>query len=397
MKAQEVSLKGALLKFENDLKAGAPKEIILKDLKEIENLKRNYPVYHLPEVNYLTGKEVEKVPLSDVGLLKKVYLFASPFENALKATLIFLAFYLLLFYVQGANLKLNLKRYLSLLITVSLLLSAVFNLNSLLFFLGGLVVSFSFSVGRRYLSVFILGALLFLSVLIFLKENISYLLASPSYLYSLKVERDGYSPEYLISKAIPSQLSKEIETITSSFALGDFSGFKKLKEVEPNSSYLKAVVYNDLGYFYFYKGDYNRALSEFKKALIYYSSPAIQFNLYLAYSSLLEFDKANVIKKQLLKDNPDILKALPVPLLLHVKVRDFKISLPYLLIFSLITGVVLGSFVSSRVSFKAFLEESFLRFPGMVKFINSDYRPFVVLFLLCLFANFLIGKLIWGM
>ncbi len=397
MKAQEVSLKGALLKFENDLKAGAPKEIILKDLKEIENLKRNYPVYHLPEVNYLTGKEVEKVPLSDVGLLKKVYLFASPFENALKATLIFLAFYLLLFYVQGTNLKLNLKRYLSLLITVSLLLSAVFNLNSLLFFLGGLVVSFSFSVGRRYLSVFILGALLFLSVLIFLKENISYLLASPSYLYSLKVERDGYSPEYLISKAIPSQLSKEIETITSSFALGDFSGFKKLKEVEPNSSYLKAVVYNDLGYFYFYKGDYNRALSEFKKALIYYSSPAIQFNLYLAYSSLLEFDKANVIKKQLLKDNPDILKALPVPLLLHVKVRDFKISLPYLLIFSLITGVVLGSFVSSRVSFKAFLEESFLRFPGMVKFINSDYRPFVVLFLLCLFANFLIGKLIWGM
>ncbi len=396
LKAQEVSLKGALLKFERDLKSGAPKEVLANDLKEIRSLKRVYPVYYLPELNYLTGKEIEKVPSSYITFLRKLYFFGASLENALKVVLLSLAFYLFLFYIQGIGLSLSLKRLFSFLLVVFLLLATVVNLSPLLFLLGGLAVSFSFSVGRRYLSFFLLGALLSLSFLISLKENLSSLLTSPSYLYSLKVERDGYCPEYLISEAVSSEIPKEIEFITNSFALGDFSSVKKLKSIKPKSPYLKAVVYNDLGYFYFYKGDFKKALNVFKEALNYYKSPVIQFNLYLTYSSLLKFNKANAIRRKLLKDNPNILKALPVPLLLHVKGKSFKLFLPYLSLFSLVCGIALGFFVSSKVTFALPLEESFLKFPGMLSFINQRYHPFLVLFFVSLLLNLLIGKLIWG-
>ncbi len=395
LKAQEVSLKGALLKLEKDLKSGVPDEVITNDLEEIRTLERRYPVYYLPELNYLTGKEVEKVPPSGVAFLRELYFFGASLENALKVVLLSLAFYLFLFYIQGIGLSLSLKRFFSFFVVVFLLLATVANLSPLLFLLGGLAVSFSFSLGRRYLSLFLLGALLCLSFLISLKENVSSLLTSPSYLYSLKLERDGYSPEYLISEAVSSEIPREIEFITNSFALGDFSPVEKLKSFNPKSPYLKAVIYNDLGYFYFYKSDFKRALNNFKKAFNYYKSPVIQFNLYLTYSSLLNFNKANAIKKELLKDNPNILKALPVPLLLHVKGKSFKLSLPYLSLFSLVCGIVLGFFVSSKVIFAFPLEESFLKFPGMLSFIDQKYRPFLVLFFLSLLLNLLIGKLIW--
>jgi len=389
------SVKELLLKLESDIKHKAPASEIEKDIREIEKAKEHYPIYYLPELNYLLKKEVEEVPKTGVSFIKKVLFFIEPLRRSIEVLIFFLLFYTLIFYFQHTELEPERKRFITLMVVLALASSVILNFWHGFFFFCGLGVITALIIKKRRTALFLLLAGIFLIFTHGLTQNFTKLIQSPQFLYKVKVERDGYAPEYLIDRAIKSQIHKKVELITSDLALGEIEAGGELPEIKTRDPLLKGVIYNDLGYVAFMEGNFDEALTYFKEASKYIESPIILFNLYLTYSSLLMLEEAEKIRNKLLELKIDISKASPVPLLIHVKAPEAEVEIPIPFILSMVLGFLSAFLIDRLLGF--YVEQvnsGVLQIPGMMSFLNSRFRFFVIIFTVSLVVNYVLGKAI---
>ena len=394
-KGEASSLKELLNKLEDNISKGAPPQVIEENLKEIENKKAKYPIYHIPELNYLMNKEVEKIPNTEISLIKKTLFYVEPLKRALKATIFLFLFYTFIFYIQHLKIDPEKRKYLTLSLILALALLTLTNFTAGYYLLCGAGTLLALFLKKRGAAVILFLASLLSIFTVGLNENLFSYVKSPQFLYTVKVNRDGYAPPYLISSALKEPNYRKLELITNDLALGEIRSASKLKSIKVKDPYLLGILYNDLGYTYFLEENYRKALEFFKKAREYINSPEVLFNLYITYSSLLMFEEANRIKEELLNKNIDISKASSTPLLIHVKAQGPEISIPYLLVVSYTLGLLLAftfnrlvGLNDQRINFEV------LQIPGMTSFANSKYTVFILVFILSLILNSILGKLV---
>lgn len=392
---KETSLYNLLLKLETDLKEKKPRSEILKDLKLIKKAKEELPISYIPELNYLVKPGIERVPVTEITLFKKLMYYVYPLETALKVFLFLILFYTFVFYFQNIEVQPLLKRILTVGGATFLGFAFVVNVCAFIYFVAGFGFILITVLKKKKLGFYLLGAvfLFFISQIVW--ENAALRLKSSNLLYYIKVERDGYVPHYLIDRVFSDKISATVEKATSDLALGKLDSALSIKNIKTTDPFLKSVIYNDLGYVSFLQGKYEAARDYFKKALKLSSIPEFQYNLYLAYSSLLKLEEADRLKDELLKRGISVERLPPVPLLVHLPVELPGYVIPLKFVIAFAVGVLSG-FVFARFFVATFgnFESDLLLIPGFRSFINSKVRPFVLISLGVFIVNVLLGKLI---
>ena len=393
--AGATSLKGLLNQLEDDLKNAAPPQKIEKELIQIKKAKERYPVYYIPELNYLLKKEVEPVPETKISSIKKFIFAVEPFKRAVEVLIFFLLFYTLIFYSQHIEVEPEKKKYLTLALILILASVVIVNFWPGFYFLCGAGTILATTIKKRRTALFLLVAGIFSIFTYGLIKNLLSYVQSPGLLYQVKIGRDGYAPQFLIERAITNPTYRKVELITNDLALGELQSVRKLGQIKTDDPYMLGIIYNDIGYVNFLVGDYQKALKAFRKANQYLKSPIILFNLYITYSSLLMLEQANRIRAELLNEEIDISKASPIPLLIHVRAGQFRPQIPYILIGSFLAGLVFALVVDRFLGFYTEqLNSNVLQIPGMMSFINSRMRFFVIIFIATLIINYILGKAI---
>jgi len=388
------SVKQLLLNLEKELREGAPKELLKEELKKIEKSKEFYPVNYLPELNYLTKSQVEKIPRGELSAIKKGLFHLEALKRAIEILAFILLFYTLTFYLQHTEAEPTKKRFLTFGTVLILAASTILNLKHLFIFLIGTSVLPAFKLRKRKTSFFLLFSGLFLATFAFLLENGTLLANSPSHLYNIKTARDSSSPYYLIDLAFKDPLKRELEKATSDLALGELSAMERLKKIEKKikDRELLAVALNDMGYAAFIAENYKEALKYFIRANNLTESPTILFNLYLTYSSLLRIEEAEKIREKLLEKGWEV-QVSQIPLLIHLKASEPPFKIPAQELLALLTGLFFSLAVVKLLRVRADkLNSEVLQIPGMMSFLNSNYKPFLLIFILSLIANYLMGR-----
>ena len=384
-----------LLKLEDDIKAGKPKTVISRDVDLIKEAKRNLPVSHVPELNYLVSPGVEKVPSTEVSLLKKAVYYVYPFEVAVKVFLFLLLFYTVVFYFQNIEAQPLTKRLFTLVGVVALVVAFVANISLLIYATVGFGFVLLTVLKKRKLLTYLMASLLFLFLSQLLWENAFVRLKSKEVLYHVKVTRDGYVPHYFVEEVFQNRKDVTLEEVTSDLALGKLDSVKRLKGVKVTDPFRQAVIFNDLGYVEFLRGRYSEALAFFEKALKLYSSTELKYNLYLTYSSLLKLEDANRLKEELLQKGVSVEKLPPVPVLIHLSVPMPGYIFPFDYFLAFVLGVLVGVlFVKFFLATFGSFEPELLLLPGMRNYINSNVKHIFLISLAVLVVNFILGSLI---
>jgi len=389
------SVYSLLLKLENDLKNRKPKSVLISDLTLIEKAKKNLPVAYIPDLNYLMDSEVEKVPITRLTLMKKLTYYLYPVEVALNVFLFLLLFYTFVFYLQNIDVQPIIKRIVTVVGVFFLVFSFVAGFSPLVY----AVTAFGFILltvlKKKRLSIYLMAALALLFTFQLVSDNVFLRLKSKNLLYSIKIDRDGYAPDYLIDRVFLDRKDATLEKVTSQLALGKIDSISLLRNLKFQEPFRSAVVLNDYGYVSFLTGDYQKALYFFERAFRLYPSSRIEYNLYLTYSSLLELEKANRLKDELLKKGVLVEKLPPVPILIHLPVSLPGYVFPYNLILGFGIGILAGV-VFSRFFVATFgnFDPEFLLVPGMRAFINSSVRFIVLISVLILIINVILGRAI---
>jgi tetratricopeptide (TPR) repeat protein len=390
------SLKEALNKLENDLKRHESKTVIEKDVQEVLKAKSELPVFHVPELNYLTNSQVERLPSTALSFLNQLYFSIQPLERALEALLFVVVFYTFIFYFQHASVGARGRQLLTLGGVLLLSLSAIFNLKPLFYALTGLAITQALSVNKRKTALFLAGSTVALIALNAANETVLDYARCPKFLYKIKVERDGYAPPFLIEEAIKDPVKRELELRINDLSLGDLKAIEGIEELRKKvkDPKLIGIIENCEGYVAFLNGDLKGALKHFKLANSVLNSPVVMFNLYLTYSSLLNFDAAHKLKEELIKLSFPNLQATTVPLLIHLPPDPYRTEVPFFPLVALIGGVLLGA-AAERVIGPKFekIETAVLQLPGMLSYINSQLPFFLLIAGVVLIVNFLLGRL----
>ena len=389
------SLYSQLLNLENDLKEGKPRSVILSEVKTIEEAKKNLPVSYIPELNFLIKSGVERVPSTEITLLKNLIYYIYPIQTAVKTFMFLMLFYTFILYFQNIDASPLTKRISTLIGVVLLVVSFVSGSFPFIYGVSGIGLLLLTTLSKKKFGIYLGLAILFLLVLQTAGENARIRLKSESFLYKIKVKRDGYAPYYLIDSVFRDEKIASIEKITSDLSLGKFNSVAKLSNLKVKSPLIQSIIFNDYGYVEFMKGHYKKALSFFKKALKLKNIREYKYNLYLTYSSLLKLEMANHFKNELIKEGISLEKLPPVPLIVHIPSELPRFFLPTFSIIGLILGLFSGEFVVRF--FKATvgnLEQELLLIPGMRRFINSEIKYIIFITFLILVINLLLGKII---
>ncbi|MEO2068003.1 MAG: hypothetical protein ABGX27_00635 [Desulfurobacteriaceae bacterium] len=388
------SLEDVLNKLENDLKTKKSETIIQKDLKTLQEVKKTLPVNYIPEINYLMKKEIEKIPESGITNKKKELLISSIIYNSSIGVMFLIVVFTLTFFFQQVN-----TRHRNILSVFSIFLSSISVIyKPFFFFLVGTAIVFNLRLRKPVFTIF----LMLFSVISLLSQNIynnaSAYVSSYSTLYKEKIERDGYVPYYLIDKVFSDSKKETVEKIINQLAVGNFENIKVLKNIAENSNNeeLKIAALNGLGYFYFMKGDYEKAEKYFLKANGLSKSPIPEINLYFTYSATLQVDKAAKMMEKLKRNEQIVIPDKPVPLLIHLQPRPLETKVAWNTIIALSVGLLLAYILVSKIPFEyGFFNRSFRKIPGIGFYINNGVAFFILIFIVFLVTNYIVvGKLL---
>jgi tetratricopeptide (TPR) repeat protein len=391
--ARGESLSSLVQKLESDIRDKKSSAVIKKDVEKILKAKEHLPVNYVPELNYLLEKKVEKLPPTKLSKFKKILYYSNLLSKAVYSVLFFLVFYTILFYFQqiegSGRKKLLLTLSFLIILTVSLFVGGVF------LFLFSASVSVLLNLKMEKKNTAIVSSLCILLIFFYhtFEKNVILYLKSPKTLYTLKVERDGYVPEYLIEQAVDGSLAKRIEKASNLLALGDFRAVSTLKKLKGSVTdpELRAIILNNLGYYYFMKGKYEIAENHFLNSINSHPSPFAKYNLYLAYSALLKVNKAAKLKEELEKDDFFFMKA--IPLVIHVPVSFSDFYLPLKEFVVILLGLSLGFLITYLLPIRlGSYEPQLLKIPGVTSYINGNFSFFVAIFILVLLTNYLLGR-----
>ncbi len=391
--ASPVPLDSLLLKLEKDLRGRANKKEVEKQVQNILRGKEALPVNYLPELNYLLGKEIEKVPKTELSSVKKIAFFSAVFRRAFSFLLFLVSFFSLLYFFQKVEIDDSYKHMFSAISVATLTISFLFNLYPvfLAFSAFALIATVRF---KKWIFLIVGSVSLVVTVLACtFEENAVNYVASPEVLYSIKLERDGYLPEYLLEEVLKEPLSRELERASNMLAVGNLKGGELLREISAKklSREYKRLVYNNLGFYYFLKEDYQTAKRFFELADSLGSTQETKYNLYLTYSALLEFERANALMAELEKGL--INEAKGVPVLLHVSPPEWRFHVSIVDVLAVIAGIVAGIVLEKRFPMHLGAEEYHLiGIPGMLSYMRNRVYVFVLTAAVVLLVNLLIGS-----
>jgi len=392
--AQGKSLDFLLSKLESDLAAGKSTAVIEGDVRKILEAKQQLPISYVPEVNYLLNREVEKIPPTRISSLKRAVYFFGPFFRAVCAVLFLIVFYSFIFYFQQIEGSERRKLFFTLFFVLVPVVSLFVDSFSL--FLLSVSASLLINLGlekKRTAMVTLLGLLFMLLCHTFERNVFSYI-EDPRTLYRVKVERDGYLPEYLIDLVLKDRLAREVEKASNLLAVGNFKGVEILKKLESSISNpeLESIVFNNLGYYYFMTGKYRTAEKYFSASLKIKPFPFTKYNLYLTCSALLKFDKASRLKAELESDDFLFMKAVPV--IIHVPVSHYSFYIPLKELLAVSLGTGIGILILRLLPIRpGSYELQMLKIPGITSYINGKPAVFVMVFIVSLVSNYVIGRM----
>ena len=93
------SLDSLMLKLESDI-AGNRQEEVKRDIEKILELKKQLPVNHIPELNYLLNREVDRIPPTRIHRLKESLYYLTPVYRGVYMVTFLLVFYTFIYYFQ---------------------------------------------------------------------------------------------------------------------------------------------------------------------------------------------------------------------------------------------------------------------------------------------------------
>ncbi len=384
-----------LLKLENDLKEKQPQHVIASDIVKIKKAEEIFPVSHIPELNYLTGSTVENIPSTEISLLKNLTYFLKPLEVSLKTFLFLLLFYSFIFYFQSVDIHPTVKKLITPVVVGLTILPFLVENPLLMYLASGIGLIIMLILKKEKIALYLLIGLFLLIIAQTADENALVRLNSRSFLYTVKIERDGYAPHYLIKQIFQDSHKAILETVTSDLALGKLDAISDLKNFSTEDPTLKAILLNDYGYVAFLKGNYRKALSFFEKALKIFPAPQLEYNLYLTYSSLLKLDKANQLKEKLLKEGILLEKLPPIPLIFHVPATPPEYVFPIGILLGFSVGLTAGFLITRLLpETSGKIDPELLLIPGIKDFINSRVKFPAIVSILVLLINLTLGRLL---
>ena len=399
LSAEPPNVKKLLLEVEKGVKEGKGTAELMPLVKRIEEAKAELPFRHLPELNYLLEKEIENLPETKLLAAYRFEYFLVSAKRAFTSLNFVLLFLCFLFFSQQLNFSPPVRNGISVVLLTLLFLTFGFNSVPLVLFLSGAGLTFSVLVGKRISASFLLISSLLFLLVYQVERNVLNYFKNPSVAYSLKLSRDGYSPDYMVDLAYKSPLERKVEKLTNGLALGDLGVSKELNSLlkRAGAPKVKAVILNDLGFISYYRGRYEEALSYFKEAAKLWNVPEFLFNQYLMYSITLNFKEAEAVRKKLEGTEFKVEGLKPIPQLVHLPLPSPGWSLNLSLLFSFIAGAVVMFFVGKVLTVRTFLvEPNLLLVPGMRDFLRD--RPYKLLLVpaLVFLSNLILGRLLCG-
>jgi len=311
-----VTLDKAVLKLENDISLGKKGKVISSDLESIRTLREDLPVRNIPELFYLLDGKGFKFDRGKINSYEK-YLSILHFSvSILMPLIVLLSLYSSIFFIHSLRLREGVRNAIAfafvLMFLVALILKGYF-----LFIVFSLAAAFQLCAKKvKLASVFVILVSALVLVQSGEKSILSFLLSDEN-LLCLKLERDGYAPEFLIEKE-SNKLYRDFELIANRQAFGYLNLREELEKLGKATSdvRLKAAVYNNIGFEYYRMKDFDKALDYFKRSNKLFENPKVMYNIYLTYASKLDFRNAEKVLKSLKGGVPEKLK--PVPILIHI-------------------------------------------------------------------------------
>ncbi|WP_283399885.1 hypothetical protein [Desulfurobacterium pacificum] len=390
------SLDELVYKLERDLKANKSSVVINEDVSCILKKKGELPVIYVPELNYLTGREIEKLPSTELSLFVRILKVIQPLKVYSLCGLVILAFFSVLFFFQqvkkfGYWVQVFVVAFL--LLVFFLILEEKFLLLLFLFACSGV---FLFSFKKWNFVYFYFGLLAVLGCCVVGEGFLERLINSPAEEFTVKVDRDWYAPDYLVEEAFGGfPIRAEIEKLTNRISWGNYTVAFRLRNLlkKVSNSEEKVVLLNDLGVISFMEGKLEKARKLFSEALREKRASIVEYNLFLTRSAMLDTSVNAGRLADKIRNIPLIAKGIPIPMHLYPsRVSFFSVLLPHLI--SVVLGLILGMLILKFIPINyGYFREDILKVPGTVSFINAEMKPFVVLPLFVAALNLLFGVL----
>ncbi len=379
----QTTIEEQLGKIEQDLKSGVPNNKIVAEIKQIRKLKKNSPIFYIPEINYLLDKKIENIPPSSMEKLReRIFQLDILISGATLALALIGSFSLI--YLADKLFSSEFKRNFSILLGAILILFALCFKGYPFYAIFSLLAGVSFISKKKIPFSFLMFVLIILHIAgVSLTESYFRSLSSEKNITISKLQRDNYAPYFLFSSLPPTE--REIANLSNKQALlypipiNEWENILK-KNIPPE---FKAIVINNIGCYLFANNKVKEALSFFENAEKLYPAPKIKYNLFLTYTSLLQPKKAEYYAEQLKEYNHFFDKQVPLSANLgDIRTVKTSISIPYGKI-----AIVVICFLISVISVsKLFKKHSlisinpiFSRLPGYNFYYKNNYPGIIIL------------------
>ena len=385
IKTNNLTIDSAIGILEKKLHENAPTTEIEKTTNEILKLKENSPIFYIPELKYLVKRNIKEIPKSKTEIYRKRIVQIDTLLSGLTTVLTILGSFSLIYFTDKIFSS-EIKRNLAIFLGTILVLISLFTQGHLFYIIFGILAGFGF-ISRSKIPVSILMILL-LFVHLGAKtanEILFEAVNSPKNQLIDKLQRDNYSPYFLISKAALPKNEEQIAKLANKQALLhkiNIENWEKLLK-EQSSSKEKAVILNNIGCILFQENNLKEAAEYFKKASDIYPLPKTYFNLFLTYSALLEPEKADFYSRKL-KDYGYLLEK-NVPIVSNIgdiNKLSFNTKIPLISVIAIILPFLISSIISGKFVKKLSLisiNPFFSYLPGYSLYYNNNYAGIILL------------------
>ncbi|WP_456395197.1 hypothetical protein [Desulfurobacterium sp.] len=386
--------------IEKDISRGANETKLHSEIKSLLKIKQTSSVFYIPEINYITGKKFENVPLSGAQKIRQKIIDIDIFISASTVIIVMLGVFSLI-YSSDRYFSSEINRNLSILIGTILIIAALIFQGPLFYLIFGIMAGLGFKFKKKFpfatiMTIFLIAHLTGITVE---KGYFHYISSQKNLLYE-KLERDNYAPPFLIKKVKGIYL--KVASLANNQAL-----LHPIKESEltdlietANNNKLKAVLYNNLGCIAFNEGKLKEAVALFKKAENLYPMTKTYYNLFITYSSLLEPQKAKIYSEKLEKTNFSFNRTVPIV----ANINDIKITrptfeIPIYEILALVAGIVTAIVITRILRFSSIISINpfFSYLPGYRLYYSNRYSALLLLIGVLILIEIFIGSMLCSM
>ncbi|WP_457568570.1 hypothetical protein [Desulfurobacterium sp.] len=389
-----------LKRIETEMINGTSPAKLNTEIKKLLIEKNNSSVFYVPEINYLTGRNIEPVPQSMAEKLRRKITNLDILVSATTVIIVMLSTFSLI-YASDRFLTSETKRNLSILGGIILIICALIFQGPLFYLIFGLLAGLGLKFREKlpFSISIILLLMIHLTGVTIEKGYFNFVSAQKNLLY-IKLQRDNYAPEFLIDRAEKEYI--KVASLANRQALLHSVNASTMENLlkKTRDNKIKALILNNLGCLAFQKGELEKAAALFKKSESLYPMTKTYFNLFITYSSLLQPQEAEVYSKKLEDKNVSFDKTAPIIANINdVTFPQPTFNMPTYEIAGLISGIIVALAIiklkkpSTLISINPF----FSYLPGYELYYSNRYSALLLLTGALILIEILIGSMICSM